>query len=123
MEKDGAGRRLCVEKKRGGMDTRIRGERTFFFQLIFFFSFLSCSSFPFLYELSICPIDLFILWDIILFVMGQQGSSFLFPLLLLLSSSKVFVSLFFFQISVNTTINFYTSLRAVVYFINPFNIY
>ena len=31
MEKDGAGRRLCVEKKRGGMDTRIRGERTFFF--------------------------------------------------------------------------------------------
>ena len=87
---------MCRKEERGNGYEDTRGENLFF-SINILFSFLSCSSFPFLCELSICPIDLFILWDIILFVMGQQGSSFLFPLPLLLSSSKVLFPSSFFK--------------------------
>ena len=66
---------VYVQKRREGNGYEGRDP---FFSINFLFSFLSCSSFPFLSELSICPIDLFILWDIILFCNGSTGFFFSF---------------------------------------------
>ena len=66
---------MCRKEERGNGYEDTRGDNLFF-SFNFLFSFLSCS-FPF-FELSICPIDLFILWDIILFCNGSTGF-FSFP--------------------------------------------